>query len=486
MIPLLPGGLDQRDAPVITPELIDQINALGSSLERLSAQQSRLADLAGIAQRAPQQSWLEIFNGYIGVLVVAFLVSLFATPIMRKLALANGVIDHPSDPRKIHRVPIAYLGGVAVYLGIMAGIFYSYLGVVEPFLVEYHELPASAYAGLIDGRFVPPWVLLGLTIIMVIGLIDDVTGISPRVKVGGQLLAAAALAYGDIGVKVAQGLLAPTLGKLLHNPGLFYSIPLPTEIPFFGASIEIDIIYWTGTAVIAVFVLGACNASNLIDGLDGLLSGTTAIAAIGLLAIALLMVFTDPGPRDAQRIILCMALLGACLGFLPHNFNPATIFLGDCGSLLLGFTTIVIILTLGDRGRTDLVIAGLIVYAIPILDTVLAIVRRKMAGKKMSDADSDHLHHMLKRAFGVKGAVFCLYGIGAGFAALGVLLAASGARFVYTLALLFAAFIVVYSMKIARRKQIELQTAAIISPHAATPTPAAPPAKAPEPESATV
>lgn len=457
MIPLFPDTPNRVDLPEVTPEMADRIAGLGRDLEAMAASQARLAELAGLDSGSHTQSWIQVFNGYVGVLVVAFLVTLVATPVMRRLALANGVIDHPTDSRKVHRVPIAYLGGVAVYLGIMAGILLSYLGIHEPFLVEFHESLPETPMGRLDYRFVPPWILLGLTIIMVIGLIDDVTGISPRVKIGGQLLAAAALAYGDIGVKVAQGVLSPTIGKLLHNHDLFYSIPLGFEAPFLGSVIEIDIIYWTGTAVIAVFVLGACNASNLIDGLDGLLSGVTGIATIGLLAIAILMSFADPGPRDAQRIILCMALLGACLGFLPHNFNPATIFLGDCGSLLLGFSTIVIVLSLGDAGRTDLVIAGLIVYAIPILDTVLAIVRRKMSGKSMSDADSDHLHHMLKRSFGVKGAVFIMYGMGTAFAVIGVLLAASGARFVYSLALLVASFIVVYSMKIARRKHLEQQ-----------------------------
>ena len=477
MIPPITELGSTRTQTVVGPEMIDEIESIGQGLTSLAERQSRLADLAGIDSTiAP--SWLDVFNGYAGVLVVSFLIALVATPIMRHLALANGVIDHPSDPRKVHRMPIAYLGGAAVYLGIMGGILFSYFGVHHSFLVEYHELPAVAF-GRPDPRFVPPWILLGITIIMVIGLIDDVTGISPRVKLGGQLLAAAALAYGDIGVKVAAGVLAPTLGQLFDNPSLQFAIPLGTEVPFLGSVVEIDVIYWTGTAVIAVFVLGACNASNLIDGLDGLLSGTTAIATIGLLAISLLVVFTDPGPRDAQRIILCMALLGGCLGFLPHNFNPATIFLGDCGSLMLGYTTIVIILMLGDTGRTDLVVAGLIVYAIPIIDTVLAIVRRKMAGKSMSDADSDHLHHMLKRAFGVKGAVFVLYGMGMGFAVIGVLLAASGVRFVYTLALLVVSFIVVYSTKIARRKAHEEQSMRIAIPPAK-------PTKAPAPKPAPV
>jgi UDP-GlcNAc:undecaprenyl-phosphate GlcNAc-1-phosphate transferase len=196
---------------------------------------------------------------------------------------------------------------------------------------------------------------------------------------------------------------------------------------------------------------------NFIDGLDGLLSGTTAIATLGFLIIALGLAVTDDGPLDGPRIIICLAVLGACLGFLPHNFNPATIFLGDAGSLLLGYCAAVMILSLGDTGKTSLVAAGLIIYAIPIIDTMLAIVRRKLAGKKMSDPDADHLHHMLKRWVGVKGAVLILYGIGITFASMGIILSLVRARFVYALALLFASYIAVYAIKIARRKHIEDQ-----------------------------
>lgn len=438
---------------VVPPGVADRIESLGHDIERLAAQQQELLSIIGLGG-APQQTWLEVLNGYLAVLVVAFLVTVLTIPLLRKLAVANGIVDRP-DARKMHRMPIAYLGGVGVYLGMMAGIFVSYLGTEFPQIVGFHVTPFVNDAG--HPFLVPPWILAGLTIIMFIGLYDDIMGISPRVKVGGQLLAAAALAYGDVGVKVAEGVLSPTLGAILNHRDLLWTFDLPMALPLIGGSVELDLIYWTGTAVIAVFVLGACNASNLIDGLDGLLSGVTAIACLGLLAIAIMLVFDDPGRRDSQRIVLCLAVLGACLGFLPHNFNPATIFLGDCGSLLLGFSTIVIILTLGDKGRTDLVIAGLVIYAIPILDTALAIVRRKLAGKKMSDPDANHLHHMLKRALGVKGAVFSLYGIGAAFASIGVLLAFSGARLIYTLALLCAAFIAVYSIKLARKKQIEDQ-----------------------------
>lgn len=407
---------------------------------------------AEIAQTAGTQ--LDILSGYIFVFVIAFAVTLLSTPLVRKLAIANGIVDHPSEARKIHKMPIAYLGGVAVYLGIVAGLMFSYFGANSPAMITYHEI-ASEH--LIDGTsypIVPLWIALGMTSIVLVGLLDDVTGIPPRVKLGGQLVAAAGLALGNIGINVAAGVLKPTLGRLLDNPDLVYQIPLPMEIPSFGSSIELDIIYWSGTAIIAIFVLGACNASNFIDGLDGLLTGVTSIAMVGLIAISLTLAMLDDGVFDAPRIIFGLAVLGACLGFLPHNFNPASIFLGDTGSLLLGYCSAVMILSLGDTGKTWLVAAGLIIYAIPIIDTALAIIRRKLAGKKMSDPDADHLHHMLKRAFGVKGAVFTLYGIGIAFMLLGVMLSYFRGRIIYALALLMASYIGVYAIKIARQSQI--------------------------------
>lgn len=409
-------------------------------------------------------SRLSIFQGYVWILVIAFFTTLIATPIMRRLAVANGVIDRPSEARKVHRMPIAYLGGAAVFLGLMAGILWSYIGLFVPGMVDYHAIkgitPGVVLEGLDDPRLVRPSIVLGMIAIVVVGLIDDVTGISPRVKLGGQLFAAAALAIDDVGVNVARGVMAP-VGKFFGNEALTWNLPLPATIPVFNTDfIHVDLIYWTGTALIALFVLGACNASNLIDGLDGLLTGTTTICTAGLLIVALGLALVDDGPRDAQRIVLCMALLGACLGFLPHNFNPATIFLGDAGSLLMGFMTIVIVLTLGDTGKTQLVLAGLIIYAIPLIDTALAIVRRKMAGKSISSADSDHLHHMLKRALGVKGAVLVLYGIGLAFATLGVAISMGRARITYAITLIFVSYIAVTAIKIARKKQIEEQAAA--------------------------
>lgn len=460
----------------------------GVSAEKVDAV-IKLLDPAAIA---PPSTRIDIFHGYIGVFIVAFMVTLIATPIMRRLAVSNGIIDRPSEARKAHKIPIAYMGGVAVFLGLLVSILFSYTAPLHGLLTVHpsKSVPDS----------VPLSILLGMTVIMIVGLLDDVFKISPRIKIAGQLIAAAALAVQNVGVKLASQLVVPaakavgipiTISDGIHT--VAFNIPLP--IPMAGADhITIDLVYWIGTALIALFVLGACNASNLIDGLDGLLSGTTAISAAGLLIISLELALFDDGASqatgglDAARIVLCLALLGSCLGFLPHNFNPATIFLGDAGSLLLGYCTIVIILTLGDTGRTNLVVAGLVIYSLPIIDTTLAIVRRKVSGKPMSAPDDQHLHHMLKRSLGVKGAVFTLYLLAATFAAFGVLLAQSRSRTTYALFLVFAAFIGVTAFKIARRRHIEEQAAAFDAKRAAaasspatTTASATPPAASPEP-----
>lgn len=431
----------------LLPAVPPSMPGAASAIDHAPAAAPTAADPISVPHEAITRG-ADILYNYLGVFLAAFLVTLLVTPLMRHLAVTHGIVDKPLEARKQHRIPVAYLGGLAVTCGLLAGIVFSYLG---PLISDY--LPFQLMVALDEDRQRPvPWsVLLGLALIMLTGLIDDVAKLDPRLKIAGQLLAAAALAMDDVGVRVAQGFLAP-VGKLLGNESLLFNVPAPF-MP--SGHVEIDVVYWTGTAIIAVFVLGACNASNLIDGLDGLLSGVTSIAAIGFLVIALGLAAMQDGRLDAARVVLCLALLGACLGFLPHNFNPATIFLGDCGSLTLGYVSIVIVLTLGDTGKTHLVVAGLIIYAIPIIDTVLAILRRKLAGKPMSAADDQHLHHQLKRAFGVKGAVLALYGIGFIFAGLGVWLSTGRVRVVVTIAVVIAAFIGVTAVKVARRQALE-------------------------------
>jgi UDP-GlcNAc:undecaprenyl-phosphate/decaprenyl-phosphate GlcNAc-1-phosphate transferase len=424
---------------------------------------SGAAPLLDVADAATSPSGLlDIFHGYLPVFVVAFVITLLATPLMRSLALANNVVDHPDSSRKLHARPIAYLGGAAVFLGLLAGIATSLFG---DSLNIFGDNPKTAIFVLHDSvytqKMIPFSIIIGMTIIMMTGLIDDLIGISPRIKIAGQLFAAAALAMEDVGVKVAQGVLSP-IGKLFGNSELLYAFEIPLPVPIMGGEhITIDMIYWTGTAIIAIGIIGACNASNLVDGLDGLLSGVTAIAMAGLLVIALTLAQQDDGILDTSRIVLIMAVAGACLGFLPHNFKPASIFLGDAGSQMLGYLTIVIIFTLGDTGRTDLVVAGLIIYALPIIDTTLAIVRRKMAGLSVSEGDHQHLHHMLKRAYGVIPAVLLLYGISVVFAALGIFVTLGRDRVAYTIALIFASFIGVTAVKMASLRSAESKAAVI-------------------------
>lgn len=426
---------------------------LGAPITGVPASETPLESAASMSPTHMARA-ADLFYNYLPVLAVSFAVTLLATPIMRRLAIANGVVDRPSESRKVHRIPIAYLGGVGVFLGLLAGVFTSYAGWAgigdRTFCLHesgHEQIPVPLLS-----------VVVAMAVICVTGLVDDVKGLYPRLKIAGQLLGAAFLAMEDVGTKVAAGVLQPTIGAMLGKEDLTYTFHLPFTLPIVNTgSVTVDFIYWVGVGVIALFVLGACNASNLIDGLDGLLSGTTAICAAGLLVLALMLAVADDGRLDGARIVLCMALLGACLGFLPHNFNPANIFLGDAGSLLLGYVTIVVILTLGDTGKTHLVLAGLVIYMIPIIDTTLAIVRRKLAGKPMSAPDDQHLHHQLKRALGVKGAVFALYGIGIVFAGLGVALSVVRLRVTLTLAMIFASFIGVIALKIARRQMIESQ-----------------------------
>ena len=402
---------------------------------------------------------MDIFHNSIFIFVIAFLVTAITTPIMRHIALAAGIVDAPTEARKAHRIPVAYLGGIAVFLGIFSAIIFSYFGYMmpdwlyvehDPFLYlneSMQPLPGEEAPSI----QVPLSIMLGMLVITLVGFLDDVVGLDPRLKIAGQLMAAAAMALQDVGTKVAEGIMSP-IGEMVGNESLTWILNLPVI-----GLVEFDLIYWAGTAIIAVFVLGSCNAANLIDGLDGLLSGVTAIAAGALLVIALYMAHNADGPLDNARVVLCLAVMGACMGFLCHNFNPATIFLGDCGSLLLGFMIIAIVLTMGDTGKTHFVVAGLVIYAIPIIDTVLAIVRRKLAGLPMSAPDAHHLHHMLKRSLGVKGAVFTLYGIGLVFGGVGIWMTFGRTRVVLTVALVLIVFIGITAVKVARKQQLEQQ-----------------------------
>ena len=366
-----------------------------------------------------------LLKSYFPIFIASFAVAVVLTPIIRWAAREAGIVDHPDEARKLHVKPIAYLGGLAIFFATLVGIGLSFTDVVDlPTIM--HQVPFA--------------IVIGMIVIAFTGFIDDVWGSYSWHKTAGQLVAAAVMASQGIGTTVARGFL-----NGVGIPKDFSEFVLPYTPILFADTITPE--YIIGVIIIAMFILGACNAANFIDGLDGLLSGVVAITAIGILAITLFALDTltpekielieSSLPVDflgmqglggitylGANIVLCMAVLGAVLGFLIYNFNPASIFLGDTGSLLLGYLCIVMVLMLGERGQTHLVIAGLIVFALPIMDTALAITRRKMAGKPISEPDANHIHHLLMRKYGsVKKAVFVLYSISALFAIVGVTLA---------------------------------------------------------------
>ena len=373
-----------------------------------------------------RMDWLTLLLHYFPVLITAFVVAVIATPIMGAIARKTGIVDRPNEARKLHTKPIAYLGGVAIFFAVLAGILASYFLLKSPSI--FQPFPIVIVVGMLA---------IGLT-----GLADDVFEYwDPWWKVAGQLVAAAAMAQQGVGTRVAEGFMRGVLGI----PESICNYPLVEAGSFMADPITLT--YISGVIIIVIFVLGACNAANLLDGLDGLLSGTVAITCVGLIAISILIALnmTEPNLISIQEhlsqnlflnnkgngitliganIILGLSTLGAVLGFLVYNFNPASIFLGDSGSLLLGYLCIVMVLMLGEQGQTFIVVAGLIVFALPILDTLLAIIRRKLAGKSMADPDSNHIHHIIKRKLiSVKKTVFVLYFIAAIFCLLGGVLA---------------------------------------------------------------
>jgi UDP-GlcNAc:undecaprenyl-phosphate/decaprenyl-phosphate GlcNAc-1-phosphate transferase len=367
----------------------------------------------------------DVIAPYMGVFFIAFFVCILVTPLMRMLAVRNGIVDLPDLKRKNHIEPVAYLGGVAIFIGWLAAIAGAFI--VAP---EQSSLVLNRGSVLVS-------IMIGAGAITLTGFFDDVYHISPRVKVGGQLFAAAALANNNVGTQLID-----------------LSFSLVGIEPLSWVS------YILGTVLIAVMVLGGCNAMNLIDGLDGLASGVAMIAGIGFLFIAAHVALHSPDLlKDPIRIVICLALIGAVLGFLPYNFNPASIFMGDAGSLLLGYLCVASILLYADAGGNSLLLvtAGLIVFAVPITDTSLAIFRRKMQGKPILSPDSQHIHHLLRRkGLSVKQSVMVIYAFATMFAVLGYSMVALELRWRYVLAVFFVVygFIVVTAYKYGRQYAI--------------------------------
>lgn len=298
---------------------------------------------------------------------IAFVVSFAATPLVRKLAISLGAIDVPKDDRRMHKHPVPRMGGLAIFAGIIVAILYSIIGSV----VETNGI-------VFDDRIVG--FILGATIIVIMGIFDDRKPIKAIYKLIIQIIAATIAVY--FGVRIGP-----------------ISIPFLNETYLTLGMLEIPLtILW---------IVGITNAINFIDGLDGLATGITCISSASLLFIFLLT------GQSIAAIFLAAVMVGATLGFLPFNFNPAKIFMGDTGSNFLGFSLAILsIIGLAKTYTVISVLVPIIILAVPIFDTGFAIIRRIINKKSPMEADKGHIHHRLIQAgLSTRQAVFVLYGV---------------------------------------------------------------------------
>jgi UDP-GlcNAc:undecaprenyl-phosphate GlcNAc-1-phosphate transferase len=395
--------------------------------------------LSQILTEAPLHGYTvnEVVTPYIYVFYVAFLVSYLLTPLMRVVAMYYGVIDRPDHARKMHLVPIAYLGGIAVFMGWLAGLAVS----------QFLSLHRTELGWPTDYPVVKFSIVIGGLVIVVLGLWDDTTGVSPKVKILGQVGAALFLLWDGVGLEAAKPALQAIMAKFVQIPGvagIFYGGKLPVQL-----TPDWLIIACSSVMVIGIIVI-CCNASNLMDGLDGLCGGVTAIIAAGFLFVAVHLAMVGGGINtnwDALRVILGLALLGAVLGFVPYNFNPASIFMGDTGSMLLGYSCGTMIILLAQQ-QAKWGLAAMVIFALPILDTVLAFARRWIKGRPIFEADKAHFHHQLvARGFSVKQTVLISYGLSILFAALGVAMVFMRTRYTLAIYLVTFAYVIVAAYK---------------------------------------
>lgn len=272
-------------------------------------------------------------------------------PFIKRVAIHVGAMDIP-DKRKVHKIPMPRLGGLGIYGGFLLG--YMIFG-------EHTAVMNS--------------ILIGSFVLLVTGMVDDIKPIPAKVKFACQTVAALI--------------------------SVFYGNLLLSDVSFFGVYINFG---YFAYPITIMFILGCINCMNLIDGLDGLASGISSIffLTIGIIACS--------QGRTGLSVVLTFIMLGSTLGFLVHNFNPAKIFMGDSGSMFLGFIISIITLLGFKTLITSSIIIPLCILIVPILDTICAIIRRKLKGVDIDTPDKCHFHHQfLRRNMSVKEAVLIIY-----------------------------------------------------------------------------
>ncbi len=311
------------------------------------------------------------------VFATAFAVTYAMVPVSKYLAEQLGAIDFPGE-RRVNEQAIPRAGGIALYAGFLAGCAALYI-LMNAFPWPYEDLYSVRGVDYV-------LLFLGLSIVFIVGLIDDVSPLSPRSKLAGQIVAAVIICLSGI-----------TIGSF--------------RFPITGDYITLG---WLDLPVSIVYFLVFMNAINLIDGLDGLAAGITAIVSTGLLYLV--------GIRGSITLAMCcLMVIAICLAFLRFNFNPASIFMGDSGSLLLG--TLLAIISVSGVARTQglaVFIVPLVIAGVPVLDTGTAIIRRIREGKRIDEADMEHVHHRMM-AYGMshRRTVLILYGFSAVLAIIG-------------------------------------------------------------------
>ena len=299
---------------------------------------------------------LQTIGWVAAALVTAMVVALITTPVVKSLAFRVGAVDVPKDNRRMHDHPIPRMGGLAIFFGFLLSV------------LIYVELTPELTG-----------MLLGGVIIVVLGIFDDIYALGAKFKLMVQIAAAL--------VAVLSG----NVIEVLSNPNVFSS-DLWWELG------------WLAYPVTIIWIVAITNAVNLIDGLDGLANGVSAISAATVLVIALIC-------SEAQVAVVMAALVGACVGFLPYNLNPAKMFMGDTGATFLGF----ILSTMSIQGlfKFYAVISfavPFLILGLPIFDTAFAMIRRMAHGQSPMHADRGHVHHrLIDMGLNQKQAVATLY-----------------------------------------------------------------------------
>lgn len=353
----------------------------------------------------------QLFGYVMLALLVALVVSFLASPLVKNFAYKVGAIDVPKDARRMHKTPTPRLGGLAIFLGFMVSV-----------ILFVH----------IRGDREMQSILLGAVIIVVLGVVDDIMALPAMLKFVVQIVAALIPALNGVVIQAVS------------NPNIFSSEPY-------------WVLEWLSIPVTVLWIVAVTNSVNLIDGLDGLANGVSAISATTVLVIALIA-------SEAQVALVMAALVGASVGFMPYNQNPAKMFMGDTGATFLGY--ILAAMSIQGLFKFYAVISFVVPFLIlglPIFDTAFAFVRRIAHGQSPMHADRSHIHHrLIDLGLNQKQAVATLYVISAilGLSAVVLTTGGEGKALILFAALCIVAVVaakVVFPKEITEELQVELE-----------------------------